>query len=58
MKSFALTIMVISIILLISQLVMLYIAISNGTSFWVHLLLSIAMLFTAYSSYTTYKKNK
>ena len=58
MKYFTLFIFVASIILLITNLIMAYYNWSHAQPYWVHVLLSIAMLATAYSSYKTYKRKK
>ena len=58
MKYFTLFILVASIILLITNLFMAYYNWSHGQSFWVHILLSLAMLATAYSSFKHYKRRK
>lgn len=58
MKRFALFICVGSVILLIISLFMVYYNWSHDLSIWSNVLLSIAMIATAYSSYISYKNYK
>jgi len=56
MKHFTLFIFIASVILLIGNVIMFFYNLFNGASIWGHLLLSVIMLVTAYSSYKSYKK--
>ena len=58
MKKFAFFIFIGSIILMIVSLFMAYYNWSHDRFFWSNVLLSIAMLITAYSTYMSYKKYK